>query len=413
MRRPILSRACFASLALALGLLIPIGLLASAVARAATAPTIAPATPRVPTDNTTTSNVTVTPGAPPVPFTKTVAADNAWRELQAALAAAPAFATKLPPGAVVPRKTPAVVTAERAAAAARFSAAALQARNFYLLHPADANAAPARKLEVTAALESARHGNAAAEAPALALAADYRRDKNQLREDRFEVALAADRLRIKKGGGLATVREKPQEHEKLADDLRQEFGAIPEVFGLYAGLAAEADLESGNRIATKLLEMRPPQFAKEAAQLVTSRYGLVGRPLGLRLTSLEGQLFELPASPAIATPTVLYVWTRSPSPGTNPFAALASQKARLTGTTANVRWIYLGLAATAAEAAAAKAKAPFAGTHCVDDAGPRSALAQRLKVRTSPTVFVLNANGVLTGIGHVDELPALLAAAGR
>jgi hypothetical protein len=107
---------------------------------------------------------------------------------------------------------------------------------------------------------------------------------------------------------------------------------------------------------------------------------------------------------------VLYVWTSGSDPAAHGFSALRPLRGRLPR---DVRWIYLGLGVTTAAARAAEPRAPFAGIHCQDDGGPRSALAQRLRVTSSPTVFVLDRRGVLTGFGRVDELPALLAAAAR
>lgn len=324
--------------------------------------------------------------------------DDDWRNLQALFARTPA-------NAVAAARTPAERTAARQLRATRLQQAAEQARNFYTRLVAHPHAPIARKLEIMARLESARLGSSPdATTAALALAAAFRADAEALREHRFEVALAAERLKAQAGGGAPSA---PAD-ERLPEVLLREFGPIPEVHGLFAGLAARAEIATANRLATRLLELRPPPHVKAAAEEVTARYGLVGRPLALRLTRLDATTFELPGSAAAASATVLYVWTPDHAPSAHGFNALRSLRGRLPR---DVHWIYLALGVTAADAQAAATRAPFAGIHCQDDAGPRSALAQRLRVTSSPTVFVLNQHGVLTGFGRVDELPALLAAA--
>lgn len=326
--------------------------------------------------------------------------DDDWRNVQVLLA-------RDPLNPVAAARTPAERTAARQQRATRLQQAADQARAFHTRHASHPHAPGARKLEVMARLESARlESSPDAKTAAMALAAIYRADPDQLREHRFEVALAAERLNEQAAAGPRSARG----DDRLADVLLREFGPIPEVQGLFAGLAARTEMETANRLATRLLELRPPPSVKAAAEAVTARYGLVGRPLSLRLARLDATTFELPGTTAAASPTVLYVWTPGHAPAAHGFTALRTLRGRLPR---GVRWIYVGLGVTTAAARAAESRAPFPGVHCRDDGGPRSALAQRLRVTSSPTVFVLNRHGVLTGFGRVDELPALLAAAAR
>lgn len=327
-------------------------------------------------------------------------ADDDWRGLQTLLGR-----VDLPSPAQL--RTPVARTAARNQRLEKLRQAAEQARDFQLRHAGHALAARAHKLEVMARLDHARlEGKPSGTTEALALATAFRADRSRLREQRFEVALAAERLRqagpdgVRAGGA----------DEQLATALLREFGPIPEVHGLFAGLAARAEMTTAHRLATQLLEMRPPPALRAAAEAITTRYGLVGRPFGLRLTRIDASTFELPRATPATGPTVLYVWTPGRSPEATPFGALSALRRRVPAT---VNWIYLGLGATRSEARAAATAAPFAGTHCQDEGGPQSAVAQRLRVTSSPTVFVLNRHGVLTGFGRVEELPALLAAATR
>ena len=328
------------------------------------------------------------------------APDDDWRNLQSLLARDP-----LPAAATL--RTAAARAAARQLRAARLQQAARQAQEFQARHASNPKAPAARKLEVTALIESARlDADSASVTKALDRAAAFRADASLLREHRFEIALAAERLRQQHAKGVPALGTE----EKLADALLREFGPIPEIHGLYAGLAASAPMTTANRLATKLLEMRPAPAVRVAAEAITTRYGLVGRPFALRLTRLDATSFELPAKTNAPGPTVLYVWSPGHIPHVGAFAALTRHRGRLP---ANLQWIYVGLGVTAAEARTAAVRAPFAGTHCREETGPRSAIAQKLQLTTSPTVFVLNRQGVLTGFGRVDELPALLAAAGR
>ena len=358
------------------------------------------------------SAIPANPSAPAQPAgadANNLAADAAWQALKAKLAPAPS-SNNNGKGAVV-RKTPAQIAADRAAAADRYAQASDQAKAFHTQYPKDANAGLARKLEVTSALESARLGRVSAEASALALAETFRKDKNQLREYRFEVALAAERLLMKKAGGEFSPHEKPLEHEKIADKLRKEFGETPEVMGLYASIAKSADLKTGHQIAAKVLEMSPPPIAKAMAQEVTMRQGMIGSPLRQRVKTVEGPALDLQDPPPAGATTVVCVWTPNPfaeAASYNPFSPLAAQKVRVK-TAASIRWVYVGLSATVAQAVAVRGKAPFAGVHCIDPGAPGTPLVERIKAHGALTVIVLDGKGAITGIGQADELADLLA----
>lgn len=355
------------------------------------------------TSNTTTSNATVGSRPPSIvaPPVTSKMADDEWQLLSTAS---------------VPKSRVSVGllnTAQRAAArdteAKRLQDLAKQAKDFYTKNPTDPRNAQARKIEVKAALASVGTGNKSMEQDALTRAAAYRVNVANLREDRFEVAVEMEMLKLRSRGskGRSSLES---EKEKIADGFRGEFGDIPEVVGFYTGIAAKADMHTANRIATKLLEMRLSSHMKAEVEAITSRYGLVGRPLFLRLTKAGGEKFELPGATPAPSPTVIYVWAAGKTPPADPFAALAEHKGKIARDT---RWIYLSFATAPAQLAEAARKVPFPGTLCVEAEGSRSAVAERLKVRSVPMVFVINRQGVLTGYGRPDELPALLSSASK
>jgi hypothetical protein len=104
--------------------------------------------------------------------------------------------------------------------------------------------------------------------------------------------------------------------------------------------------------------------------------------------------------------TVLYIWSGTGSPPT--FPSLVRTKNRLS---ADVRFVYVCLAATADVLNANKSMVPIPGVHCLETKGMSSALADVLKVRSAPSVYVFNRKGEVAGIGRPVELPTLLDAA--
>jgi hypothetical protein len=242
----------------------------------------------------------------------------------------------------------------------------------------------------------------------LTIAAAYRGDKRNSVRDRFEVASALEHRQLAAKLGGKHPSRNPTEYEQMADGLRREFGHTPEIFGLYAGIVRAIDHGSAGRLATKVLELNPPPVARAQIEIVTSRLGLIGRPLDLPLTDLAGKRVEIGHNSGA---TVLYVSTSSGAAGSAElFAGLGAKalKARVPKPTG---WVYLHLGATPAPLNAAKAKAPFAGTFCTEPKGLASPVARRLKIGSSPCVFVYDKKGRLAGFGRVEELPALLAEA--
>ncbi|HCN28433.1 MAG TPA: hypothetical protein DIT64_06615, partial [Verrucomicrobiales bacterium] len=266
--------------------------------------------------------------------------DADWLELQSLLTRPANAATAL-------ARTPAGRAAARLDQIERLRLAAEQARTFRERHAGHPLAERAHRLEVMSRLDHARlDARPAATTEALEQAGAFRRDPGRLREQRFEVALAAERLRLE--GGAAGRR--PGADEQLAAILLREFGPAPEVLGLFAGLAGRADMAAANRLATQLLELRPPPALRAAAEAITSRHGLLGHPLGLRLTRLDGSRLELPTASPSGGPTVLYVWTPVAGSAVAPFVPLHSLRRLLPS---GVTWVFLGLGASLEQARAA------------------------------------------------------------
>jgi hypothetical protein len=329
-------------------------------------------------------------------------ADTAWANLATSKSNANAAAKASGPVSAT------AAAAERLARAQKYRAVAEGAKDFTAQYPEHAKAPEARKLEATAGIAGIADDDPAQERSALATAAAYRTDKKNPAHDRFDVAVAVEHHQLGRRLGGKPPSSNPTEYEKVADGLHKEFGELPEVYGFYAGVARSVDHNSANRIASKMLEMSPPPGARAQAQAITSRYGLLGRPLDLALTDLAGKKIEIGKN---AKETVLYVSTTDGGAGSAGFYSGIGAKALANQIPKQTDWVYLYLGATPAQISTAKAKAPFAGAFCVDPKGLSGAAARRLKIRSSPCVVVFDKKGRLSGFGRPDELPTLLAEA--
>ena len=339
---------------------------------ASTAATPSPATPPGPTP----------PGTPMAPA--------------AAAGSAPGVAAKLTPAQ---RKSATQQEADRSRSVAQ------AAREFYTRFPTDAHAVQARKLEATAALNGLKSATPAQAQAALRVAGDFRQNQGHPPEDRFEVALAMERFQSTKAQGGRPLHKNPQAYEKLADTLRAEFGDRPEVFRLYAGIANQLEPEAAHTLAQRIIQMPAKAHIKSQAQDIIERHALLGHRLDLQLTTLDRRPVDL--KQLSGGPTVLYI--RSVGAG-NPYGGLAAlRKSVPVGT----QWVYLFLGQPLASVTAAKPLAPYPGSICHEPLETMQRVDERLHLRTSPYVFVLNRQGLLSGYGPVDELATLLAAANR
>lgn len=357
------------------------------------------------------------------------AADTAWQTLTA-LRTPPASTAATPSPATPPDPTnppgPPITPAAAAAASAPGVAArrtpvqaknatqqeadhsrsvAQAARDFYTRFPTEANAVQARKIEATAALNGLKSATPAQAQAALRVAGDFRHNQGNPPEDRFDVALAMDRFQSTKAQGGRPLHKHPQAYEKLADKLRAEFGDRPEVFRLYAGIANQIETEAAHSLAKRIIQMPAKAHIKSQAQDIIERHALLGHRLDLQLTTIDRRPVDL--KNLVGGPTVLYV--RSVGAG-NPYGGLAAlRKSVPVGT----QWVYLFLGQPLASVTAAKGLAPYAGSICHEPLETMQRVDERLNLRTSPYVFVLNRQGLLSGYGPVDELATLLAAANR
>ncbi|MES2693283.1 MAG: hypothetical protein V4773_07400 [Verrucomicrobiota bacterium] len=303
------------------------------------------------------------------------------------------------------KRKPTAEIAREKAEAARVVAAA--AKKFYTDHPSHVSAGEARKLEAVHGLLGVTEADKAQEQAALQTARQYRSDKTNPVEARFEVALLLERTEARASLSSKVNGNNPRQLEIIADKLKTEFGNIPEVFNFYVSVARGADMASSHTLATKVLQMPVTRDAKIEAQSILDRQALVNKPLGWKLAELDKkdpvELAKLPAGP-----TLIYVSIFHPE-GTN-FSALQQQKRNIP---ANYKVIYLTLGATEEQIRATKNKAPTPGAHCFEARGAVGPTAEQFYVRQTPYVYVLNRTGALAGFGPLSELPNLATLANR
>ena len=278
------------------------------------------------------------------------------------------------------------------------------AKAFYSTYPADPFAAQARKLEATLALQSVQLGNRTDENSALGLASGYLANLDNPEADRFDVALSMSVLsdEVQKTRLVANAKA----YADLADTLQSEFGDASEVFHLYVGILRTVDTAGASAVAKKVLTLNAPDWEKQAAQAALMRQDLVGLPLNLTLLTFDGKTVDLMAP--YSKPTIVFVWSNRA--GTGDLTAFGAVRAVIPE---GVRVIYVSLQSDLSTTDVAVSQAPVPGLFCFDKAGFDGLLAHTLGAEKTPCVYVLNVSGNVVGIGGLEDLGTLLAAAGN
>lgn len=284
--------------------------------------------------------------------------------------------------------------------------ASVAAHSFYSNYPSDVRSAKAKKLEVMSSLQGAQLGGHQYTQPALALATSFRSDTKQSVHDRFDVAMAAEALSLPIAPRGKQLVNCGAARAQIADRLYAEFGDQTETYNLYLNVMWTADPLTSAGIARKLLAMKAPPWAKATAQQFVDRQAMIGKPLNLVLTKMDGRPLDLKVS--IGMPTVILVWSNSS--GNGDLTLLGRMKPWIPPIT---RMIYLCLQANLTGVKTAESQAPVPGIFCFEQAGMLSRQGVYLKVQQLPFVYVLNKDGTLSGCGQLSDLPTLLSAAAK
>jgi hypothetical protein len=306
-------------------------------------------------------------------------------------------------------KTKEQVAAEIAQEAARQRQAAQAAKEFYTANPGHAKAGDARKIEALSSVRGAVVADVTQTQAAVKLAKDFRERTDVPVKDRFEVALAADRLALSAKIKAKTAADQSLEWQLVGERLRIEFGDLPELHDYSIEVARRADLPSAVKLATEVTQSpKATANAKARAQSILDRAALVGRPIDLKLTKVDGGTIDLAQQKDEIT--VIYVW----SP--NDPLSLESVKRFENALPPGAQLIYLAYGGSVPLVNRLKVSAAMAGIHCQATAGTASkAASDGLKLRYTdlPYLYVINRSGVLTGVGRMEEFTTLIAQASR
>lgn len=313
-------------------------------------------------------------------------------------------ATVTTPGTTVTTKTLTQVAADRTQQAQQARTIAAAASSFQLAHAGDPRTAEAKKIEVIAGLQGVLDNDKGQETAAIAKAQSYRTDKTNAPADRFDAALAVERLNLsRKLGSSQRYVNSPADLENLAEQLHAEFGDLPAADNFYIGVARTADMTTAARMATKLGQWPAPPDAKAEAQLILSRQALLRTTLHLILTSADGATIDLAQQAGKLT-----VILAAPTATASSLGAFADARKVLPK---GAQVLYYVPQATAAALTAGKASLPVPGTLCSDPYGSADSLAQQLKLRHFPYTLVLNQSGKLAAFGPASDLASQVATA--
>ena len=330
-------------------------------------------------------------------------ADQQWADV--ASLAAPAGVAKTANGK---KRTNDEIKADIKQQAARSRQAAQSARDFYTQFPGHPKAAEAKKTEALASLRGVETDNATQIQSALSIAQAFRANSSLAAADRFDVALAMDRLKLSLEIKQRRATDQPASWRKLADDLRKEFGDLPALQSYLMDIARTADGATAVELATSVKgSTAASKETKDRAQAILDRAALVGRKVVLKLATTDGSPVDLEQTRS--KPAVVVAW--SPSEGDALMGLLQYQKQLQ-----NADIIYVGLGGSVADLSAAKqqfVRLPGAYCHAPGGVGSRRAIdALKLQYAPLPRVYVLDRGALVLGSGSFSDLPALLAKAG-
>lgn len=283
------------------------------------------------------------------------------------------------------------------------------AKVFYTQNPGHPKETEARKIEALCTLRGTSAGDTVKALAAIKLAKDFRERTDVPVKDRFEVALAADRLALTVKIKAKTAADATVERQLVGERLRVEFGDLSELHDYSMEIARRADFASAVKIATEVA--RSPNAtanAKSRAQAILDRAMLVGRPVNLKLAKVDGGMFDLAQQRDKLT--VVFVWSPSDPQGLELVKRFEKALPK------DTQLVYVAFGGSAPLVNRLKPSASALGVHCHAVAGTASkAASDALKLRYAdlPGLYVINRAGLLSAVGHVEEFAALMAQASR
>jgi thiol-disulfide isomerase/thioredoxin len=166
------------------------------------------------------------------------------------------------------------------------------ARDFYTKYPDDPRAAEARSQE-RQLLDAAVQLGYTNAAPRLDELEQARlKDPNITEDERLELKLSAAN---RTAAALFSQSEDAARAslEKSATELIKEFPSRPEPYHLLLNLVAEAPEEKVRATVTPMLGTNVPEQVRTAAQALLGRLDMMGKPLDLKFTAVDGREVDL------------------------------------------------------------------------------------------------------------------------
>lgn len=259
-----------------------------------------------------------------------------------------------------------------------------KARAFYTIHPDDALASEARRIEVLS-LIGAREAGDVDVSGRLEEVVSALRSNNQIATPIRAQGVAAFEFTR----GLRDVRgfeARLDATERIARELIREFpGESPPYEALWAVAKARPQEESAT-LAREILTSNAPERFKTAAQTLIDRYALTGRPLTSVLD--ESGLKALAKLPKGA-PMIVYSWASS-GPGSLEFGRMIQAR----------RFAALGvcLDEDTTEAGWIAHSQGLGGEHLFDENGLQGSAAGRLKFSAAGQIYLVDEAGVIRDV---------------
>jgi thiol-disulfide isomerase/thioredoxin len=166
-------------------------------------------------------------------------------------------------------------------------------RDFYTRFPHHENAAEARKNEMDLLGAAVQMGKTEAVARLEALQAERLKDPSLSEDEKFELRASAVQRRAmaKLNDGQEAALD---EYERGTRELQKEFPKRPEIYEMLISVAPEISEAKGKKIAEDILASDvASEQVKQAAKAFLKKSELVGQPLDMKFTAIDGREVNL------------------------------------------------------------------------------------------------------------------------
>ena len=170
-------------------------------------------------------------------------------------------------------------------------------RDFYTRFPADTNAADARQREFDLVeIAAARMGNTNWTARFEQLQKERMNDPKFAADERFKLKAedVEKAAMTQQTNGMAAVFA---EYEKGTRRLQKEFPDRPEIYQMLLEVAANASPEKTRQLVQEIMAGKASEEVKERAESILKKMELVGKPLAIKFTAVDGREVDVTKMP--------------------------------------------------------------------------------------------------------------------